>query len=195
MTARISKLQAALLLALGMLFGGVMTFFFLPMIHEVEAQPDTEKAAQPAQSEVVEQIAQPLSVEVTLQRHYMDGEMSEEKVTEIIWSMEDFWSAYADWQLVHQEGGQVIFRKQINDISPLLKANGYVGLDEQGVLTIFSGKPEQQKVIQSFFQIDVGKLESLQHQQLKNGIPIKTKKQYEDVIESFRKYTVNSKPY
>lgn len=134
----------------------------------------------------------PLTIDVIKERIYLDGEVSEEITKETIWSMEDFWAEYKDWQLVYQDEEQVVFQQEIDDISPLLKANGYFGINEKGVLTIFEGKPaKSSRVIQSFFQIDLKKLESNQHSLLKKGIKIGSKDNYIDVIETFKTYTAS----
>lgn len=138
----------------------------------------------------VQEVNGPLKVTVILERVYVDGEVSEEILKETILSMEDFWAQYEDWSLVHQDEEQVVFQQRIDDISPLLKTNGYFGLTEDGILTIFNGKPdESDKVIQSFFQIDVEKLESYQHDLLKKGIKVGTKDEYINVIETYKTYT------
>lgn len=133
----------------------------------------------------------PLEVTVILERVYVDGEVSEEIIKETILSMEDFWAEYEDWNLVHQDEEQVVFQQRIDDISPLLKSNGYFGITEDGTLSIFNGKPESNKVIQSFFQIDVEKLESYQHSLLKKGIKIGSKDEYMNVLETFKTYTTS----
>ncbi|RSD24150.1 regulator [Mesobacillus subterraneus] len=138
----------------------------------------------------VHEINQPLEVTIILQRVYLDGEMSEERVNETIWSMEDFWAKYEKWQIVDMEADKAVFRQDVDDISPLLKANGYFGVSDDGVLTIFNGRPDGSNIIQSFFQIDLGKLESIKRDQLKKGIPIKNKKCYEEVLETFKPYTI-----
>lgn len=143
-------------------------------------------AAQPNQ---LNEEAVPLGITVILERVYLDGEVSEEKVEETVWSLEDLWLRYDGWQFISMDEDTVVFKQNVDDISPLLKANGYFGLTEDGVLTIFNGRPYESKIIQSFFQIDVGKLESRKRLQLKKGIPIKTKDQYEKVIEAFKPYT------
>jgi len=53
------------------------------------------------------------SVRVILSRVYLDGEISEEIVEEIILSMEDFWAEYAEWKLIDQDEAQVIFQQNI----------------------------------------------------------------------------------
>ncbi len=132
---------------------------------------------------------EPVTVDVLLKCLYMDGEISEETVTETIYSMENFWAKYEDWQFVGMENDQMIFQKKAEDISPLLKANGYFGVTEDGILTIFNGKPYKSHIIQSFFQIDVGKLESTKREELIKGIPIKTKDRYVEVLETFKTYS------
>ncbi|MBM4762416.1 BofC C-terminal domain-containing protein [Bacillus sp. B15-48] len=131
----------------------------------------------------------PLELTVIFERVYLDGEISEEKVNETVQSMEDLWIRYEDWQFIRRENDTVVLKQYVDDISPLLKANGYFGLSGDGVLSIFNGKPDESNIIQSFFQIDLGKLESRTRNQLKKGIPINSKDQYEKVIEAFKPYT------
>jgi forespore regulator of the sigma-K checkpoint len=153
----------------------------------------TEPAfAEKPRSSSIQENNEPLKVTIILQRVYLDGEMSEEKVLDTIWSMEDFWAKYDNWQLMDMEKSKAVFRQEIDDISPLLKANGYFGISEEGVLTIFNGRPDGSNIIQSFFQIDLGRLESIKRDQLKKGIPIKNKHCYKQVLETFRQYTVQT---
>ncbi|MCE4046903.1 MULTISPECIES: intercompartmental signaling factor BofC [Bacillaceae] len=134
----------------------------------------------------------PKKFSVMLQRVYLDGEVSEECVEETIWSMEDFWSKYENWQLVNMDSHQFVFRQEMDDISPLLKANGYFGVSAEGVLGVYNGKPNKSNIIQSFFQIDLEKLESKQQKNLQNGIPIKNKNRYVEVLETFKNLDTNN---
>lgn len=117
----------------------------------------------------------PKKFSVMLQRVYLDGEVSEECVEETIWSMEDFWSKYENWQLVNMDSHQFVFRQEMDDISPLLKANGYFGVSAEGVLGVYNGKPNKSNIIQSFFQIDLEKLESKQQKICKMGFRLRIK--------------------
>jgi forespore regulator of the sigma-K checkpoint len=135
----------------------------------------------------------PVRLTVILQRIYLNGDISEEVVTDSYWSKEDCLSKYDQWKLVSQQEDRFVFQKEMDDISPLLKSNGYFGITEEGILTIFNGRPQNSKVIQSFFQIDMGRLESRKREQLKKGIPIKTKHRYEKVLETFAQYTIIEK--
>ncbi|MBA4537175.1 intercompartmental signaling factor BofC [Bacillus aquiflavi] len=138
-------------------------------------------------------VSDPLKLSIILERVYLDGEMSEEEIVETIWSLEDFWAKYDEWNLIDLQEGKAVFQQQVDDISPFLKENGFFGITEEGIFTIFNGKPEDANVIQSFFQIDVKKLESQLHDQLKKGIPIRTKDKYFEVIEAFQHYSLLEK--
>lgn len=151
---------------------------------------DEKQAADGPVQEVPVEETSAHTVTLVLERVYLDGEVSEEIVQETIWSMEDFWAAYEEWQLIDMSEEQIVFQKQMDDISPLLKTNGYFGLTEKGVLSIFNGKPGQAEIIQSFFQIDLDKLESNRHDDLVNGIPITSKEAYVDVLEQLKPYSL-----
>jgi forespore regulator of the sigma-K checkpoint len=134
------------------------------------------------------QVMDPKTVKVILARIYLDGEVSEEIVEETILSMEDFWAEYAEWDLIDQDEAQVVFQQRVDDISPLLKINGYFGISEEGTLNIYEGKPSEDKVIQSFFQINMKKLKSHQQRELEDGIPVQSRDRYEEVLKIFKKY-------
>ncbi|WP_078552655.1 intercompartmental signaling factor BofC [Bacillus alkalicellulosilyticus] len=136
------------------------------------------------------EVMAPKTVEVVLERVYLDGEISEEVVQETIWSMEDFWAFYADWTLLDQNESRVTFQQEVNDISPLLKINGYFGISEEGILNIYDGHPNHEKVIQSFFQINTNKLQSHQHHELKEGIPVLSRENFQEVLKTFERYAV-----
>jgi len=142
----------------------------------------------------VSQNENPKKLEVVLKRIYLDGEVSEETVEETVWSMEDFWSKYDKWQLVDMGSKELVFKQEVDDISPLLKANGYFGINKEGILTIYNGKPAKENIIQSFFQIDLKKLESKQQEDLQKGIPIKSRDRYVKVLETFKNLTTIETP-
>lgn len=135
--------------------------------------------------------AEPLRLKVVLERVYLDGETSEETVVESVTSLADFWAKYDQWQLISISEARLVFRRQMDDISPLLKANGYFGVTDKGVLSIFNGRPGQSRIIQSFFQIDIKKLESHKQEELIHGIPIKSKDDYMQVLETFKPYSTD----
>lgn len=131
----------------------------------------------------------PVELEILLKCEYLDGEISKETVRETIYTYENFWAEFDGWQFVGMENNKMVFRKKVDDISPLLKTNGYFGVTDDGILTIFNGRPYNSNIIQSFFQIDVGKLESRKREELMKGIPIISKDRYVEVLETFKPYT------
>lgn len=137
-----------------------------------------------------QQNSEPQQLTIILERIYLDGEISEEVILDSYWSIENFWAKYDQWQLVDIDESTMVFRKQVDDISPLLKANGYFGITEDGVLTIYNGRPDPSRIIQSFFQIDVKKLESKKQEELIQGIPIKNRDRYVEVLETFKPYSM-----
>jgi forespore regulator of the sigma-K checkpoint len=137
-----------------------------------------------------QQKSEPQALTIILERIYLDGEISEEVVLDSYWSIENFWAKYDQWQLVDIDESTMVFRKQVDDISPLLKANGYFGITDDGVLTIYNGRPDPSRIIQSFFQIDVKKLESKKQEELIQGIPIKNRDRYVEVLETFKPYSL-----
>ncbi|MBR8645769.1 BofC C-terminal domain-containing protein [[Brevibacterium] frigoritolerans] len=55
----------------------------------------------------------------------------------------------------------------------------------------FIGRPEHAKIIHTFYQIDVGKLEAYKQEELQKGIPIMNKDQYKQLIKEYEPYSVN----
>ncbi|WP_088102634.1 intercompartmental signaling factor BofC [Halalkalibacter urbisdiaboli] len=165
---------------------GLGTMMILPISDDTSAQEDVQETDL-NETEAVDVMA-PMTINVILEREYLDGEISEEKVQETIWSMEDFWAYYNDWTLIDQNEERMIFRKQINDISPLLKMNGYFGISKDGTLNVYEGEPTESQIIQSFFQVDTSKLKSKQHTELVKGIPVKSREHYEEVLHVFSQY-------
>ncbi|GAA0483370.1 hypothetical protein GCM10008986_05530 [Salinibacillus aidingensis] len=131
---------------------------------------------------------EPLELEVVLKRKYLDGNIEKEVKNETIWSLQDFWANYKTWNLQKQQEGRVVFEKEIEDLSPEVKKNGYFGLNEDNVLSIFNGKPENSEVIKAFYQIDVEKLESFRKDELKSGIKVDKKSTFQTVIQTYKEY-------
>ncbi|MBU5593580.1 intercompartmental signaling factor BofC [Amphibacillus sp. MSJ-3] len=125
------------------------------------------------------------TIEVIIQKQYLDGRMDSESIEETITAMEDFWYKYENYQLIDQKVGQMVFRDYIDDISPYLKEVGYFGLaDEQ--LVIFEGEPQYEQNIQIVFELDPDQLTEDERKRLNEGIKIDSKKTYQEVIDVFR---------
>lgn len=129
---------------------------------------------------------------IILQSVYLDGEVSEETVVHHGTTLKEQLDYYQDrgWEIVQLEPGQLVFKKYVQDISPLLKVNGYFGLGQDGTLSTFHGKPEEQNIIQSFFQIDIDKLETRMQEELAKGIPVRNKQDFLQVLETYKQYRI-----
>jgi forespore regulator of the sigma-K checkpoint len=130
---------------------------------------------------------------IILERVFVDGEVSEEIIYEPNLAIKDYLKKFKDWQLVEMDEEQLVFQKKVDDISPLLKSNGYFGISNEGILSIFNGKPDKAVIIQSFFQIDMKKLEGKKQEELLNGIPIKSKEDFTSVLETLKRYSIPKK--
>ncbi|WP_198135859.1 intercompartmental signaling factor BofC [Pontibacillus chungwhensis] len=169
-----------------LLVGGVRIMDTLPL---KASESSSNEAA-----ETNESVQEPLEIEVVLKREYIDGHIGEERKKETIWAMEDFWARYEGWELVDQREGHITFKKEIDDLSPFVKEAGYFGLNEGNELILFDGTDERSEVIQSFFQIDVGKLESFQSEELQKGIKIKSKDQYLSLLKKYEYFSITPTP-
>ncbi|WP_078413893.1 BofC C-terminal domain-containing protein [Priestia abyssalis] len=132
-------------------------------------------------------------VTIFLERVYVDGVVSQEVIHHANSSKEDILNAYEAWRLIQESDNELVLRTYVDDISPLLKTNGYFGISVDNMLSIYEGDPNQStKVIQSFFQIDVEKLESYHRQKLKKGIRVHSKDEYVALMQFFEGYSLRS---
>ncbi|WP_018661024.1 BofC C-terminal domain-containing protein [Heyndrickxia acidiproducens] len=178
----------ALIIRTGFIMALIFGLWNIPAREQSHPQPFTTDRGRSHPAAAADQ--KPFTI--LLERVYLDGEMSEE-VIKTKTSLEEALDAYPDWQIADIEEDRLVLQKQLNDISPLLKANGYFGVTKDGVLSIFQGKPQDKDIIHSFFQLNMKKLESRRQQELKNGIPIKTKEDYQKLLKTFKPYSASKK--
>jgi forespore regulator of the sigma-K checkpoint len=90
--------------------------------------------------------------------------------------------------------GQVYFVEQVEDLSAACKQNAFFGLDKNGSLSLFEGPPNEEKIIRTFFQLNIEHLKTSLPQgtfnQLKQGIPISDLAEYNSVLSTFSDYAV-----
>ncbi|SEO35422.1 forespore regulator of the sigma-K checkpoint [Amphibacillus marinus] len=123
-------------------------------------------------------------IEVTIQQEYLDGRIESETIIDTITAMDDFWADYQDYQLIDQKVGQMVFREQIEDISPYIKEVGYFGLVGDH-LAIFEGEPENNQAIEILYPINKGLITTDQLGSLKGGIKISSQAVYQETIAVF----------
>jgi forespore regulator of the sigma-K checkpoint len=93
------------------------------------------------------------------------------------------------------DDGVVSFTELINDLSPECRDNAFFGLDESGNLTLFNGQPEEDRVIKTFFQLNIQYLESSLPRdtvdQLHRGIRVTDLEEYNSVLSTFSDYAID----
>ncbi|MEC0369651.1 BofC C-terminal domain-containing protein [Paenibacillus chibensis] len=96
------------------------------------------------------------------------------------------------WKGQFEGQGKVVLNETILDLSPTCKQRAYMSMDKDGNLSLFDGPPEQDKVIKTFFQLDISSMEStlpddaLRH--LYDGIRIQDIDEYNSVLSTFSDY-------
>ncbi|MCJ8011722.1 BofC C-terminal domain-containing protein [Paenibacillus sp. KQZ6P-2] len=99
---------------------------------------------------------------------------------------------HPSWKGQFSGQGKVVLNETILDLSPTCKQRAYMSLDKDGNLSLFDGPPEQDKVIKTFFQLDISSMESslpedaLRH--LYDGIRIQDMDEYNSVLSTFSDY-------
>lgn len=130
--------------------------------------------------------------EVTVRQVYICGE--EEQVLGQL-SSDDIYSLmneHPTWKGEFTGKGQIRFEETISDLSPTCKEQAYISLDKDGNLTLFEGPPTHEKVIKTFFQLDINSMESSLPdgavQQLYDGIRVQDIDEYNSVLSTFSDY-------
>ncbi|MNN87817.1 hypothetical protein D3C81_2054220 [compost metagenome] len=79
-------------------------------------------------------------------------------------------------------------------MSETCRQEGYIGIDKNGNLSLFEGPPKNEKVIKTFFQLDVETMESALPnevlKQLKQGIRVQDASEYNSVLSTFSDFAL-----
>ncbi|MEC0124811.1 BofC C-terminal domain-containing protein [Paenibacillus pabuli] len=102
---------------------------------------------------------------------------------------------HPEWEAEVKSPEVLHIKQHVDDLSPICKEQAYISIDAVGNLNLYEGRPGEEKVIRTFFQMDVGSLEtSLPEgvlEQLQQGIRIQDKDEYDSVISTFSDYAVD----
>lgn len=113
------------------------------------------------------------------------GEMKGKEIAELQ-------NKHPDWTGHVDAAGDVWFEHHIADLSDICKRSGYIGLDAKGNLSLFEGPPKDEKVMRTFFQLDIESMESALPEdvvnQIKQGIRIQDVEEYNSVLSTFSDY-------
>lgn len=84
--------------------------------------------------------------------------------------------------------------EKIDDLSSYCKENAYFGVSKIGDLSLFDGLPKYEKVMKTFFQLNIPYMESMLNkddlEQLLSGIKVNDVDEYESVLATFSEYSV-----
>ncbi len=113
------------------------------------------------------------------------GQMRSDRIRELIHN-NPTWVGHLD---LH---GDVWLVESISDLSPVCKQKAYMSMDTDGNLTLYEGRPQKEKVLKTFFQLDINSMESTLPEgvlkELYDGIRIQDIDEYNSVISTFSDY-------
>lgn len=135
-------------------------------------------------------------LEMVIQNRYLLGPMVEERRTFSTKEMDQFHELAKNLTFIKEEQGKYIFERKVDDLSPVLKDKGVIGVDRNGMLTLYEGDPKENNVIQTFFQIDLERLETSlpaeEINQLQQGIHFSSLAEFNSILSTYGEYAVMS---
>jgi len=130
--------------------------------------------------------------EVVVRHSYVCGEEERSLGKLNVDEIYNLLNEHPSWKGQFEGQGKIVLNETIHDLSPACKQRAYMSLDKDGNLSLFDGPPEQDKVIKTFFQLDINSMESslpddaLRH--LYDGIRIQDIDEYNSVLSTFSDY-------
>ncbi|GMK38369.1 hypothetical protein PCCS19_14230 [Paenibacillus sp. CCS19] len=90
----------------------------------------------------------------------------------------------------------LVLEERVSDLSEACKQRAVFGVDRAGRLTLYDGPPKKEKVVRTFYQLDVNFMESsLPEEEIKrltNGIRIEDKETYYSILSSFSDFALDA---
>ncbi|OXS57956.1 hypothetical protein B1A99_15075 [Cohnella sp. CIP 111063] len=132
-------------------------------------------------------------VELVLHRSYLCGEEIRQLGRHAASEAAELIKSHREWNAsLDSAAGKLTVKEEIDDLSPQCRKTAYIGMDEEGNLSLFDGPPWKEKVIRTFFQLDVDMLESRlgddRVRELAEGIRVSDKDEYNSVLSTFNEY-------
>lgn len=141
-----------------------------------------------------QQTIAPQNIEVIILRNYRLGPVVEEKQYIPAKSRDDIMEKFSGMELIEEKDGRFVFKTFIDDISPLIDNHLFFGLSEDGFLSIYEGSPEEDHVIQTFFQLDIKRMESSlpleEVKLLRKGIPFSSMSEYNSILSTYGEFAI-----
>jgi len=134
-------------------------------------------------------------IRVVLQTKYICGVETEQLGRMDIPQLKMLLAQHPEWEAKVTSSDTLHLNQSVDDLSPVCKQEAYISIDATGHLNLYEGKPAEENVIRTFFQLDVGTLESSLPEgvleQLQEGIRIQDKDEYDSVISTFSDFAVD----
>jgi forespore regulator of the sigma-K checkpoint len=131
-------------------------------------------------------------VEVVLHRTYLCGEETRQLGSHSAMDAADLLKAHREWDARLEPAARLIMEETVDDLSPQCRKTAYIGMDKNGYLSLFDGPPKRDKVIRTFFQLDVEMLETRlapdRISELTGGIRVSDRDEYNSVLSTFNDY-------
>lgn len=90
----------------------------------------------------------------------------------------------------------LVLEEKVGDLSEACKQSAVFGLDRAGRLTLYDGPPRKEKVVRTFYQLDIRVMESRlpkdEVKRLTDGIRIEDKETYYSVLSSFSDFAIDA---
>lgn len=132
---------------------------------------------------------------VELRRVYLCGDERETLGTMGSRQVLGLMREHPEWTAMLEPDGQVIMEERIDDLSDACKKTATFSMDKSGRLSLFDGPPKKEKVLRTFFQLDVNFMESSlpreQLDQLTAGIRVTDKDEYNSVLSTFSDFAAD----
>ncbi len=136
-------------------------------------------------------------IRVVLQTEYICGVETEQLGRMDTAQLKVLLVQHSEWEAKVTSTDTLQLKQRVDDLSPICKHQAYISIDADGNLNLYEGKPAEENVIRTFFQLDVGTLESSLPdgvlEQLQEGIRVQDKDEYDSVISTFSDFAVDEK--
>jgi len=136
------------------------------------------------------------TIKVIHHRSFVCGEEVEEIGRLTFEQTLEIMANHPEWELTTDNNRAVIrLKESISDLSSYCKENAYFGISPINDLSLYDGYPENNKVIKTFFQLNIpymeSKLQEEEWEKLKHGIKVRSIAEYESVISTFSEYSTD----
>ncbi|MBD2844594.1 BofC C-terminal domain-containing protein [Paenibacillus sp. IB182496] len=132
-------------------------------------------------------------LEVRLQRTYLCGEETSELGSMTGAQALALLVRHPSWT-ASVEPGRLLVSERIDDLSEACSHGAFFGVDRSGNLSLYDGPPREERLMRTFYQLDVGLLESrlpaAHLKRLHRGIEVTDVVEYNSVLSMFSEYAL-----